>query len=90
MLVSRISRRVLAEHHVSLSEDMTSRRSETSRPDGRVGIISTDLKMSESIAKCVSLLRMRPKYLEPKVTIPVVVIDGHTGAEFAYIREHFD
>ena len=67
MLVSRISRRVLAEHHVALSRDFSESKSDhRSRADGKqrtenVGIISTELDMARSVRRCVELLSAMPE-----------------------------
>ena len=42
MLVSRISRRVLVEHHIALTEDLL-RQYSPQKQEKRVGIISTEL-----------------------------------------------
>ena len=96
MLVSRISRRVLAEHHLALSSAFHGRDRD---PDGgeHVGIIYTNLKVKDCIQRCM-------KYLADAVNQPSegrnpgkaflgkprVVIDGQLDAEFSYIREHLE
>jgi pyruvate dehydrogenase kinase 2/3/4 len=96
MLVSRISRRVLAEHHLALS---STHHGQDNDPDGgnHVGIIYTDLNVRDSIDRCVRLLRERPYHLatsqelhDPDTAWPLVTIDGHTDTNFAYIREHLE
>lgn len=96
MLVSRISRRVLAEHHLALSDTL---HGQDNDPDGgeHVGIIYTGLSVRNSIDRCVRLLRERPYHLgSPKelcdlaTTRPKVTIDGHVDTKFGYIREHLE
>lgn len=68
MLVSRISRRVLAEHHIALTDDFvkgstkgrTGRGALTRNASTRVGIIQTELSPKASIERCVDLLRKNP------------------------------
>ncbi|EPQ59265.1 alpha-ketoacid dehydrogenase kinase [Gloeophyllum trabeum ATCC 11539] len=94
MLVSRISRRVLAEHHIALSEHFARRDSRS----GDVGIIDTGLNISESVNKCVKFLRDRRFDLEEDGVDmpdqdkewPEVVVEGHLNAKFSYIREHLE
>ncbi|OBZ70446.1 [3-methyl-2-oxobutanoate dehydrogenase [lipoamide]] kinase, mitochondrial [Grifola frondosa] len=94
MLVSRISRRVLAEHHIALSKAMTSKLC----PTDRVGIICTGLKVKDSIEKCARFLRKRRHDVDqdPENGIPSdaewseVIVDGHVDTRFAYIREHLE
>ncbi|KIJ70536.1 hypothetical protein HYDPIDRAFT_172332 [Hydnomerulius pinastri MD-312] len=96
MLVSRISRRVLAEHHVALTKSL-GKNSQDSQEDPHVGIIYTGLHLKGSIDKCVNLLRKRPHNIEddngesvPNRGWPELVVDGHLDAKFAYIREHLE
>jgi len=96
MLVSRISRRVLAEHHIALSNHVAGRSALPG--EGNVGIIDTTLNVSESIRKCVKFLRERPFDLEDdQVAVqdqdrawPDVVVEGHLNTKFSYIKEHLE
>lgn len=96
MLVSRISRRVLAEHHVALSNAFHGRDHD---PDGgdHVGIIYTNLRVKDSIQRCARYLteaeNPSPEEENPeKVSLrkPNIVIDGQLDTEFSYIREHLE
>jgi hypothetical protein len=95
MLISRISRRVLAEHHIALSKKFGRDRQESSG-EPQVGIIYTGLNVKRSIERCTQLLRERPIDVEDrhggdlKDMGPAVVIDGHPDTTFAYIREHLE
>ncbi|KAF9652219.1 alpha-ketoacid dehydrogenase kinase [Thelephora ganbajun] len=96
MLVSRISRRVLAEHHLALSSAFHGRDHD---PDGgdHVGIIYTNLKVKDSIQRCVRYLTeaadQSPEEKNPGKAVlrrHNVVIDGQLDTEFSYIREHLE
>lgn len=96
MLVSRISRRVLAEHHLALSSAFHGRDHD---PDGgdHVGIIYTNLKVKDSIQRCVRYLteaadQSSEERNAGKASLkkPNVVIDGQLDIEFSYIREHLE
>ncbi|KAJ2922092.1 hypothetical protein H1R20_g15001, partial [Candolleomyces eurysporus] len=90
MLVSRISRRVLAEHHIALTKSFSRTEEETSEP--HVGIIFTALNVKHSVERCTQLLRSRPLQVED-ITIsswPEVIVDGHLDAKFPYIREQLE
>jgi len=97
MLVSRISRRVLAEHHLALSSAFHGRDRD---PDGgdHVGIIYTNLKVKDSIERCARYLAyaadQSPEERNPGKEFlrkPAnVVIDGQLDTEFSYIREHLE
>lgn len=97
MLVSRISRRVLAEHHIALSKDHQSQRDGTARPD-HVGVIYTGLNVRESIERCTHYLRNRvfdvdcdmPEHCNIGAEWSEVVVDGHTDTQFPYIKEHLE
>ncbi|KAJ7047343.1 branched-chain alpha-ketoacid dehydrogenase kinase [Mycena alexandri] len=84
MLVSRISRRVLAEHHIALSEIHSGKHISASHGEPHVGIIFTGLNIKRCIEKCANLLRQRGREW------PEVVIDGHVETSFAYIKEHLE
>ncbi|KAH7887716.1 alpha-ketoacid dehydrogenase kinase [Phlebopus sp. FC_14] len=96
MLVSRISRRVLAEHHVALTKSLGT-NSLYSNEDPHVGIIYTALNLKRSIHKCANFLRKRPHSLEDvnggivsNMGWPEVIVDGILETTFAYIREHLE
>jgi hypothetical protein len=96
MLVSRISRRVLAEHHLALSKSLGT-NSLSLPEDPHVGIIYTALNLRHSIDKCVALLRGRSYDIEdeigesmPNRGWPEVIVDGHIDTKFSYIREHLE
>ena len=98
MLVSRISRRVLAEHHIALSRDYKARQEgEESRTD-HVGVIYTNLRIRDSLERCASYLRKRafdidgdmPSHSNGSAAWSEVIVDGHTDTKFPYIREHLE
>ncbi|KAH9943427.1 alpha-ketoacid dehydrogenase kinase [Epithele typhae] len=92
MLVSRISRRVLAEHHIVLTQSVRE-RDESSPSRDNVGVICTHLKVKDCIQKCTRYLQDRPRGMEgsnSKVSWSQVLIDGHLDIKFAYIREHLE
>ncbi|KAK7049499.1 putative protein kinase [Paramarasmius palmivorus] len=95
MLVSRISRRVLAEHHIALSEAYIGQYSRSGRrheSEAHVGIIFTAMDLKKSIERCAKLSRQQPieeEYVSSTST-PEVIIDGHVDTKFSYIREHLE
>ena len=97
MLVSRISRRVLAEHHIALSKDYQSRRDGSARSD-HVGVIYTGLSVRESIEQCTRYLRDRafdvdrdmPEDSNTSSEWSEVIVDGHTDTQFPYIKKHLE
>jgi len=97
MLTSRISRRVLAEHHIALTEIFMGQREKQAAGEPHVGIIFTGLEVKKSIERCVKLLRQRPTWVEDfkekKFHVqpwPEVVVDGQLDTHFPYIKEHLE
>ena len=96
MLVSRISRRVLAEHHIALTRQVNAR--DESHARANVGIIATALDVNDCIVKCAAYLQQRPYHMEEDALKknlsdspwPELEIDGHVSTKFAYIREHLE
>uniref|UniRef100_D8PNK5 Protein-serine/threonine kinase n=1 Tax=Schizophyllum commune (strain H4-8 / FGSC 9210) TaxID=578458 RepID=D8PNK5_SCHCM len=84
MLVSRISRRVLAEHHIALTNNFNGHRLYARDP--HVGVIFTGLNVARSVEHCAKLLRRRPT----ERGWPEVHLSGHMDTKFAYIREHLE
>ena len=95
MLVSRISRRVLAEHHIALSEAFMGRgkHSETNE-EPHVGIIFTGINVKQSVERCTKLLSdiglWSIDHQVYETRKPEVHIEGHLNTTFAYIREHLE
>jgi len=96
MLVSRISRRVLAEHHLALSKAVMS-SGKDSENEHHVGIIYPGLSVKRSIDKCANVLRERAHGVEDDNGVllsnrgwPEVAIEGHLNTKFAFIREHLE
>ncbi|EJD01237.1 alpha-ketoacid dehydrogenase kinase [Fomitiporia mediterranea MF3/22] len=100
MLISRISRRVLAEHHLALTEDFIrdkNRKPKNPSSSPHVGIINTELNPRRSIERCTDLLQASPRcvlFADPEraaeLECPKVVINGHVETKFAYIRDQFE
>jgi hypothetical protein len=95
MLVSRISRRVLVEHHVALSEAYKGRGCKTDE-EPHVGIIFTGLNVKRSVENCAHLLQQSSIWLEDGnadsnfSNWPEIQVDGHMETSFSYIREHLE
>jgi pyruvate dehydrogenase kinase 2/3/4 len=98
MLVSRISRRVLAEHHLALTKSLMEQE-QSADGGGNVGIIFTGLSVKRSLDKFIKLLpsqdsmpeRLRQGLLLLGVhKIPEIIVDGQIDTTFSYIREHLE
>ena len=98
MLVSRISRRVLAEHHIALSTDFKTRQDGKACGTDHVGVIYTGLSIRESITRGTNYLRDRafdvdsdmPLHSNRSADWSEVIVDGHTDSQFPYIKEHLE
>ncbi|KZT66020.1 alpha-ketoacid dehydrogenase kinase [Daedalea quercina L-15889] len=98
MLVSRISRRVLAEHHIALSKYFSARQRGDRMPEDRVGVIHLRLPVRDSIEKCARFLRKRPydadqdqiEGASADAPWPEVIIEGHLDVKFSYIPAHLE
>ncbi|KJA30247.1 hypothetical protein HYPSUDRAFT_32389 [Hypholoma sublateritium FD-334 SS-4] len=95
MLISRISRRVLAEHHLALSKSFSDRGKDTTG-EPHVGIIFTGLNIKRSVEHCAKLLVESRLWFADISTDgeppwqPEIQIDGHIDTAFSYIREHLE
>lgn len=103
MLKSRISRRVLAEQHIALTEALDdpfaffSPEPTPSEPES-IGIIHTHLSVKTIISDCIALLthvfaRQAGLSVEEAIkrkVVPEVVIDGDLDAKITYIPEHLN
>lgn len=96
MLVSRISRRVLAEHHIALSDTVAGGGRVKSGEDGHVGIIYTGLNVAKSVRRCTALLHQLTHGSDDSLPNgndlrwPGVIIEGDIDTQFAYIKEHLE
>lgn len=92
MLVSRISRRVLAHHHIALSESYAGKHKPWESSEPNVGIITTGLNVKASIEKCASLLKHQSLELAnaERTQAPVEVIVEGDDMKFSYIRAHLE
>ncbi|KAF9409528.1 hypothetical protein BGZ94_001926 [Podila epigama] len=91
MLRSRISRRVLAQQHISLTNNFNSSNHVMS-DQGCVGIISTHCRPRDIIERTARLASESCRNsLGPGVLqSPKVIMDGDLDAEFSYIPDHIE
>ncbi|KAJ3910874.1 hypothetical protein F5877DRAFT_86856, partial [Lentinula edodes] len=89
-----ISRRILAQHHIALSENYAGKQKPWKSAEPNVGIITTGLNVKASIEKCANLLRhqsLEAEDAEGNAEIPAeVVIEGDVDMRFSYILEHLE
>lgn len=96
MLRSRISRRVIAEQHLALTETFeTPAPAKQSNSNGGdedfVGQVLLKCSASEIISTCASnITRLVRRAYGPSVAIPRVVLEGDLDSTFPYIPSHIE
>ena len=98
LLRSRISRRVIAEQHLALTDTFHSpwhfpdaKKSVMSAEDDFVGEIFLKCNAKEIIEKCAATARkLTSRAYGPDVTIPEIVLQGHLDTTFPYIPSHLE
>jgi pyruvate dehydrogenase kinase 2/3/4 len=98
LLRSRISRRVIAEQHLALTETFHSpwHFPNASKPvvapeDDFVGEIFLKCNAKEIVEQCAATARdLMSKAYGPTVAIPEVVVKGHLNTTFPYIPSHIE
>ncbi|BGP36482.1 putative protein kinase YGL059W [Rhodotorula kratochvilovae] len=92
MLRSRISRRVIAEQHIALTQQFRERqrkgkgRADADEAERHVGIVDTRLNAADVVRRCGELMK---ELGGPAGEVPIV-LEGHTDQTFAYISEHLE
>lgn len=98
LLRSRISRRVIAEQHLALTETFhapwhfpNAKKSAMAPEDDFVGEIFLKCNAKEIIEKCAATAReLTAQAYGPKVAIPDIVLQGHLETTFPYIPSHLE
>ncbi|KAK4542316.1 hypothetical protein LTR36_006969 [Oleoguttula mirabilis] len=97
LLRSRISRRVIAEQHLALTETFHSpwhfdgKKSHMSPDDEFVGEIFLKCNAKEIIEQCAKTAsELTAKAYGPDVAIPKIVLQGHLDTTFPYIPSHLE
>ncbi|GBB94660.1 hypothetical protein RclHR1_00240008 [Rhizophagus clarus] len=93
MLRSRISRRVLAEQQINLTENWHD-HGYIYGADGlgdsiNIGIVSTQCDSNDIVERCSHMTRNLCRLIY-KVEPPEVIIDNHVDTTFAYIPDHIE
>ncbi|KAF9431780.1 hypothetical protein BGZ76_011712 [Entomortierella beljakovae] len=89
MLRSRISRRVLAEQHISLTANFNSpNHMMTDR--GYIGIIYTHCRPRDIVERTALLAAETCRQASGGLEPPKVLLDGNIDAEFSYIPDHIE
>ncbi|KAG0273808.1 hypothetical protein BGZ95_010385 [Linnemannia exigua] len=89
MLRSRISRRVLAEQHITLTANFNSpNHMMTDR--GYIGIIYTHIRPKDIVERTAALAADTCRQASGGMNPPKVMLDGNIDAEFTYIPDHIE
>ncbi|KAG0250539.1 hypothetical protein BG011_008264 [Mortierella polycephala] len=89
MLRSRISRRVLAEQHISLTSNFNS-PNHMMTDQGYIGIIYTHCRPRDIVERTALLAAETCRLGSAGQTPPKVMLDGNIDAEFSYIPDHIE
>jgi pyruvate dehydrogenase kinase 2/3/4 len=90
MLCSRISRRVIAEQHLSLTRTFIAGKNDVSRDPNYIGEVFLQCSANEAVQRCARHATSLIQELYPKEEMPKVEIEGHIDATFPYIKSHLD
>lgn len=92
LLKTRISRRVIAEQHLALTETFHSPfHFEQGEQTDVVGEVFSRLNVKDCVEQCATSLRkFATQAYGADVVIPEVIVQGHTGATFTYIPSHLE
>ncbi|KAG0146578.1 hypothetical protein CROQUDRAFT_657226 [Cronartium quercuum f. sp. fusiforme G11] len=89
MLQSRISRRVLAQHHIALTSQF---HSAPQLKRSKIGVVDIDLRVADGIEKCIRLAQATLGLKHSPGSEPVldVMLTGEQDARFAYIADQLE
>ena len=93
MLRARISRRVIAEQHLALTETFNSpwHVPQTSSENDFVGEVLLRCNARDIIRQCgVTAQQLCRKSAGPELAIPEINVQGHLGATFPYVLSHLE
>ncbi|KAI1000848.1 hypothetical protein K3495_g7348 [Podosphaera aphanis] len=91
ILRSRISRRVIAKQHLSLTRTFCIGDHASSLKNECVGEVFLKCNANTVISRCVSAIsNMCSASYGPSITLPQVRINGHLTAQFPYILSHLE
>lgn len=93
-LMSRIARRVVAEQHIALTQQINGFKS---RVSDKVGVVSIDCDPVSSIYNCANLARLLVSKSYEKIdafvspdSFPDLIVDGNTRIRFPFVQDHID
>ncbi|KAK9768826.1 putative [Pyruvate dehydrogenase (acetyl-transferring)] kinase 2, mitochondrial [Basidiobolus ranarum] len=86
ILRSRISRRVLAEQHMAISDALENQK--TAMQDDHIGIVLPRCVASEIVQKCANLAQS--EFKSAYGIAPKIHINGHVDTIFPYIPDHVE
>ncbi|ODV89312.1 hypothetical protein CANCADRAFT_11370, partial [Tortispora caseinolytica NRRL Y-17796] len=89
MLRSRISRRVIAEQHLTLTANYASKTDGHHDLPDYLNKVIGNVKASEVIRRCADLTSDIIKQFYPDQQMPEIIIDGHLDTVFPYTVSHF-
>ena len=90
LLRSRISRRVIAEHHLALTQSFGNPSSQQQSEDEFIGQVFLKCNAERVLKTCGFLAQSLAKKSYPNAVVPEIQLEGHLNATFPYILSHLE
>lgn len=90
MLSSRISRRVIAEQHISLTKSLESGHNKYDKDPDFIGEVFLQCSATDTIKKCHESAKLLISEILPNRRMPDLILEGHLDATFPYIPAHLE
>lgn len=90
ILCSRISRRVIAEQHLSLTSNFKKGTYNMDHDPNYIGAVFLRCNAKEVVQTCGEQARAVVKTLYPDTQLPEIQIEGLTDTNFLYMKSHLD
>ncbi|KAK9240117.1 branched-chain alpha-ketoacid dehydrogenase [Lipomyces kononenkoae] len=86
MLRSRISRRVLTEQHIALTEEFL--KDPNFKPTEQVGQVFFQCSAADIVRQCDTLARSLTQSIHRDIPLPELLFEGDVETKFAYVATH--
>lgn len=90
ILCSRISRRVIAEQHLSLTTNFKKGTYNIDHDPNYIGAVFLRCNAKETVQECGSHATELIQGLYPEARMPEIIIEGLTDTTFLYMKSHLD
>jgi pyruvate dehydrogenase kinase 2/3/4 len=90
MLRSRISRRVIAEQHISLTNSFGSGELNNDQDSSYIGAVFLQCNANDTVLRCGKQAHDLIQELFPDNEMPEIIIEGDKDVTFPYIKSHIE